>query len=423
MEHGPTSPDPRSRLEKDGYVVLPKLIQKGMVERARRLVNEKLGESPKVNEMVAEGTQDAVTDLWNKTCLPEKIKEMMGPHKEEGAPLRFAQVALIFPGHRCSKAPHGYSSGYKPEKNWEKDWHIDGCVQKGEIHAFTALVGVLLQDIEEPMSGELVVYPGGHENMARLHGRPDDVLAPITLLRIITLSLYIAKSSSTRNEFPTLILRYTFVQFGVLGYRSLLRGGEHSFAIARQEMDAESKREEKERKWRKPVHLVGKAGDVVILNFMTPHVVAPNVSGNIRYCVYFRLYTPLLPGREFWNKHRRVSLAIPFHDWMGMTSACPHLRQKGWPHRNRSERQNGIEGAETVNQTKSSAFNHGACFCSNSKFTSKVLCTFTGAKAGHCSCMEKVRVRGTELDDSEAKSKPPSMSGILKSMGQALGFR
>ena len=43
-------------------------------------------------------------------------------------------------------------------------WHIDGCASEfepgvtdhfGEIHNFTALVGVLLSDVPEPMSGEL----------------------------------------------------------------------------------------------------------------------------------------------------------------------------------------------------------------------------------------------------------------------------
>ena len=56
-----------------------------------------------------------------------------------------------------------------------RGWHIDGCPSDfvkgmtdhyGTIHNFDCLVGVLLSDVPEPMSGELVVYPGSHAELA-----------------------------------------------------------------------------------------------------------------------------------------------------------------------------------------------------------------------------------------------------------------
>jgi len=83
--------------------------------------------------------------------------------------------------------------------------------------------------------------------------------------------------------------------------------------------------------WKKPVHFVGKAGDVVIANYFLAHNIAPNRSHRIRYAVYFRVHSTMFSGGEFWRSFRPVALANPWHDWLGLPGhGCP-IREAGQP--------------------------------------------------------------------------------------------
>jgi len=165
----------------------------------------------------------------------------------------------------------------------------DILLWKGGINAFSALVGVILQDINEPLSGELVVVPGGHKNLARIYGQSD------------------------------------------AGYEHLLKNGENGLEVAKREQDeSKSIGDTKNRCWKPPFHVIAKAGDVVIINWMLPHLVAPNTSPDIRYCIYFRVFTNYLVQEDFSKMHKRVSIALPFHDWAGMPGSCPQ-RGTGQP--------------------------------------------------------------------------------------------
>mmetsp|Transcript_11585 Transcript_11585/g.28548 ORF Transcript_11585/g.28548 Transcript_11585/m.28548 type:complete len:198 (+) Transcript_11585:538-1131(+) len=83
--------------------------------------------------------------------------------------------------------------------------------------------------------------------------------------------------------------------------------------------------------WPRPMHFIGKAGDVVICNYLLAHNVAPNRSSNIRYAVYFRVHSSLFGEGEFWRHYRPVALALPWHDWLGLKGHnCP-FREKGRP--------------------------------------------------------------------------------------------
>jgi len=61
-------------------------------------------------------------------------------------------------------------------------WHIDGIpgesngLSYGKIHNFDCLCGVLLSDVQEPMSGELCVYPGSHVELAEYFSNNTHVL-------------------------------------------------------------------------------------------------------------------------------------------------------------------------------------------------------------------------------------------------------
>eukprot|EP00966_Prymnesium_polylepis_P004567 104675-Prymnesium_polylepis.1 len=66
-----------------------------------------------------------------------------------------------------------------------KAWHIDGCPSDfnpgvsdhyGTIHNFDVLVGILLSDVPNAMSGELVVYPGSPTALAGHFGSDRSIL-------------------------------------------------------------------------------------------------------------------------------------------------------------------------------------------------------------------------------------------------------
>mmetsp|Transcript_20306 Transcript_20306/g.49835 ORF Transcript_20306/g.49835 Transcript_20306/m.49835 type:complete len:136 (-) Transcript_20306:837-1244(-) len=117
----------KAQLERDGFLVLPQFVPSTLIAKAKRLANS----HPHPDGIIACGKrEDAVTDLWNKSMIPGKIKELLGGYLHEGKKLLRAQVALVLPGRLCGKASDGVKSTYKPEQNWSRDWHIDGLPAK-----------------------------------------------------------------------------------------------------------------------------------------------------------------------------------------------------------------------------------------------------------------------------------------------------
>jgi len=295
------SADSRAKLEKqqlidDGFLIIRGLIPRKIVDNAVRAINSKLV-TDHSHQTLASGHEDPVTDLWNKTPLPSRVNDFTGPLKQDPWPFKHAQIALVAPGSGCGKTPDEKHSNFVPWKGWENGWHIDGLADphnaftpKGEIHGFTALVGVLLSDVNEPLSGEFVVYPGSHYNLARIYGRDPTNL---TLMR---------------------------------------KEGTKSLEIAKKEQQSDDSKRGGNSKWPAPVHFTGKAGDVIICNFLLAHNVAPNRSPNIRYAVYFRLHSTLFPEGKFWWKcFRPVAMALPWHDWGGLRDVSCPARQAGRP--------------------------------------------------------------------------------------------
>lgn len=133
-------------------------------------------------------------------------------------------------------------------RNVSMHWHIDGCPNEfipgvtdhyGHINNFDCLVGVLLSDINKPLSGELCCWPGSHYKLAEYF---------------------------TKNNGENLENVYTHGN-------QALPTGKKTFELFKKD----------------PVHCIGKKGDVFLANYMTAHFIAPNTSPNIRYAVYFRV--------------------------------------------------------------------------------------------------------------------------------------
>jgi len=135
----------------------------------------------------------------------------------------------------CGGAADALSVSASHFEGLRKGWHIDGTPNNflpgltdhfGTIVNFDVLVGCLLSDVPEPMAGELCVYPGSHHALASYFANHVDEL----------------------------------VNLRSVGSAHLPTG---------QQTDALFKR--------RVVHCTGKAGDVFLANYMTAHLIAPNV--------------------------------------------------------------------------------------------------------------------------------------------------
>jgi hypothetical protein len=213
-------------LIEDGYLHLPGVVPRVMVDEAVRAINNDVGKGMDPKEMWKFHVQTFCPSLTSAPAIVELLTRTPALALAEsaiGARMRTptcAQIALRFPG---------YADPPKPGVP-----HIDGIpnkertngVPEGTILSFTALACVLLSELPGPYSGNFTVWPGSHR----------------------------AHADWVREQ----------------GFRALL--------------DRQPQVE-----YRPPVQIVGKPGDVVIAHYLLGHTVAPNVSPNIRYACFFRL--------------------------------------------------------------------------------------------------------------------------------------
>jgi hypothetical protein len=297
----------KENMMRDGFVIIPKIVDEKYCDIALSHINRSLGDNslPKNREnpvpqmhldtVPARQLRASIAALYNKSALSIIVDMLLGPTREAGR-VHAGQVALRFPGDACDEA-------MVPNRHFQKGWHIDGLREPGKINNFSCLVGVLLSDVPEPLSGELVVFPGSHESI------------------------------STH-----------FVSGG--GFEALRLRGDQMF-------NALELRESLTPK--KPVGFCGRKGDIVIANYLTAHTVrfcfvfhppmppppltlclsacvsissffssllsrlpspqiAPNRSSSIRYACYFRIHSSAFEG----NYTRYESIVDPWIDWQGL---------------------------------------------------------------------------------------------------------
>ena len=263
--------DTVATFRKDGFVRLKNCVSEKLCDDALREINRRLGSNEtSVDEMKARTfpKHKAITNLFNKSAIPIVLQKMLGgkkPYRQGGG-----QLALRFPGdftpNQSAKASE------QVFRNTAQYWHIDGCPNDfipgitdhyGKIHNFDCLVGVLLSDVDAPLSGELCTFPGSHHELAE----------------------YFSKGDNLERVY----------QFG----NQALPTGKATWKIFK----------------RKPCHCTGKKGDVFLANYLTAHFVAPNASPSIRYAVYFRVTRHgaqrVLPN----GKHNPAPLLDPWVNW------------------------------------------------------------------------------------------------------------
>jgi hypothetical protein len=139
----------------------------------------------------------------------------------------------------------------------------------GTIHNFNMLIGCLLSDVPEPMSGELCCFPGSHTKLASFFKEQGNLDAVRTKGN---------KALPTGKKTDALFDRPIF-------------------------------------------HGTGKAGDLFIANYLTAHFIAPNTAPDIRYAVYFRVSGPRFHAGKKKNGTRIDSLLDPWCDWEGMDNS------------------------------------------------------------------------------------------------------
>ena len=289
----------RNSLEENGFVRVSNLVPEELVLNARREINRMLGQSSKSPDTFKAKTfasHPAITDLINRSGVPELLSEMLGPHSYVVSTFSYpslaiiptlehrydqgsGQIALRFPGDMCEDKTSCTSSPAN-FNNLRKYWHIDGCANPfipgvtdhyGEIHNFDVLVGVLLSDIHEKNSGELCCYTGSHHELAKYFGSKDRIKE---LKKKGNVALPTKESTD-----------------------KILKG--------------------------KVWHGVGKAGDVFLANYMTAHFIAPNTSPNIRYAVYFRI-----KGPNFGTPSNEASMLRPLKNWFKKSSSTSAMSSK-----------------------------------------------------------------------------------------------
>eukprot|EP00698_Gefionella_okellyi_P018175 TRINITY_DN5422_c0_g1_i2.p1 TRINITY_DN5422_c0_g1~~TRINITY_DN5422_c0_g1_i2.p1 ORF type:complete len:303 (+),score=31.37 TRINITY_DN5422_c0_g1_i2:65-973(+) len=256
----------RTNFFRNGFVTLQGVVPQQFLDRAVRAINMHFtrGISEDDAEKFINGQlfpdlqgKPAIGDLFNKTAAKPLAESMIG----EIGPTYGGQIALRFPGSMCIESDE---LGATPSPNmwWEDGWHIDGFGKErrpGEINNFSMLFGVFLKDCPLPFHGNLMVFPGTHwilQNYFREN-----------CLEKTANSLEGDDIMPKGLPFPT------------------------------------------------PIQVTGKAGDVVMAHYQLAHSIAPNLSPDIRYVVYFRLYSKL---HQPQHKYRPSSILDIWQDWPAM---------------------------------------------------------------------------------------------------------
>lgn len=224
------TPQQKQQIVDDGFVVLPAVVPRALLDDALRAINASVGDGMNRDEMPSFRTlsfcpelreQPVIRDLFAATPLRETCEELLGVGN---ARYGGGQIALRFP------LPLGF-----PTEKARLGWHLDGVpfpnngVAPGTLGSFTMLIGVLLSDLPHENSGNFTVWPGSHR-----------------------------------------VLETHFQHYET---------EEATEKLYESDMGA-------------PRQITGKAGDVVLCHYQIAHGVAPNWSPHVRYAIFFRVKHP-----------------------------------------------------------------------------------------------------------------------------------
>jgi hypothetical protein len=246
------------RLHADGFVVVPGVVSTELVHRALRAINHDLSLGIDADQLPTFNAQSFCPALCETPPILDLFERSGARQTVESATGPLKPVAY---GQCALRWPEPLDGPGSTRPLWP---HIDGIatptngVAAGTLHTFTALAGVLLSDLPGPDSGNFTVWPGSHRSLQRIY-RDEGLAAVMDNARY-----------PQRSDFGT----------------------------AHQ--------------------ITGRAGDLVIAQYLLGHDSALNRSPHIRYAIYFRLESTAL---TFENRLETVSR--PWRDWSGMADVMP----------------------------------------------------------------------------------------------------
>lgn len=217
----------RILFRQQGYLVVPRLVSLAQAAHARRAINMSLGQGIdpdnlprlRVQSFCPElRTEPALMALLQNPGVTGAVGSLLGPGMTCPGSQGDAQINLRFPvvdGPPSPLIPH--LDGMSAPSNF---------VPNGELRSFTALIGVMLNDIPTPDCGNFVVWPGSHlanASYLKEHG-----------------------SHTLLERMPAVLLS-------------------------------------------EPRQICGATGDVVIAHYLLSHGTARNLGPDVRYMVFFRL--------------------------------------------------------------------------------------------------------------------------------------
>ena len=156
----------KQEIFKNGFVKVPGVVPQVMVEAALRGINNSVGEGMNADEMTTFRSRSycpelqgssIITDLLNRTPAWELAESAIGVGKIIRP--KGGQIALRFPSVQDPPPkPGGHLDGMHSPHNG---------VPKGVIRNFTMLVGVYLNHVPQPYSGNFTVWPGNTSRPTR----------------------------------------------------------------------------------------------------------------------------------------------------------------------------------------------------------------------------------------------------------------
>ncbi len=211
---------------KNGYLHIPGVVPKVMIDQAMRKINHSIGngipsdevERLRIVSFCSELRHDrCITDMLYKSPAIDLVESLVGSGNLK--PTNYGQIAIRFPlMDDPPKVPYPHLDGMHAPLNG---------IPEGIIENFTMLVGILLSEVAENNAGNLTVWPGTHHQYEKY--------------------------------------------FQEYGAKTLLEG--------MPPIDLPE-----------PVQLKGKPGDIYFCHYQLAHTAGPNVTPYPRYATFYRLF-------------------------------------------------------------------------------------------------------------------------------------
>ena len=238
----------RRTLVEEGYLVIPGVVPSNLTGAALRAINNSLGKGMSVRDTIIGRAMGYCSELNSEGVILDLLYETDIWELAKSL-LGESSIRKVENAQIALRFPEGHNvlSVPIPEP------HIDGIptpyngITGETFTTFNLLVGVFLSDVPTGNAGNLVVWPRSHEQY----------------------------EAYFRRHGPDGILD-GMPQVGLLRHREIK----------------------------------AQAGDVILSHYLLAHSVAPNLSPNIRYAIYFRLTTI---GHCNW----RESLLHIWNEWPG----------------------------------------------------------------------------------------------------------